>query len=456
MITHRAFIGMGTNLGDRVANIRQALALLAKFCSVEETSFLYETPPAYVFDQSPFLNGVCRISTTHAPQELLAALEQIMTTMGRVRQQLYGPRVIDLDILFYDDLVYRSNPHEADLTIPHPLIGERDFVLEPLCDVAPDLVHPVSGLPLHQLLEKLGSAPLPKVMPVGDQLWRWGRKSYIMGIVNVTPDSFSGDGIWPAENETVQKAVDQAQFFAATGADCLDIGGHSTRPGHDLVPAEEEMARVLPVIRALSSAVNLPISVDTFRAEVADAALDAGAKIINDVWSMGFDQQIGNLAAQRNVPLILMHNRADVPYRGRLAIPPAGPPFEYDDLLADISNELNDRAKIAMGKGIRRWSLILDPGMGFGKTLEQHLILLDRLNVLRSRGYPLLFGSSRKGFIGKILDDRPPQERLEGTLATNVVAITRGADILRVHDVAAMARAARVTDAIVRHTSSHQ
>lgn len=446
---HTVYLALGSNLGDRAVYLQQALKALATFASVDATSFLYETPAAYVTDQPPFLNAACRVATTLSPYELLNAIEELMYNMGRRRSVRYGPRIIDVDILFFDDLVL----DRADLTIPHALLPERDFVLEPLCDIAPDLRHPQIGLTMQELWQALKTPPLPKVMPIGQALWRWEQKSYIMGVINATPDSFSGDGLAVHGDQLVERAVAQGQRLISEGADCLDVGGLSTRPGHSLIPVEDEIARVVPVIAALASEVKAPVSIDTFRSEVAQAALSAGARLLNDVWGLRYDRNLARLATAYNVPLVVMHNRVrprDPLYAARVMSLPFGPPEEFDDIIGDVCTELEQSLALAQSFGAPRWLLITDPGIGFGKTIEQQLELIDRLNEVRGLGYPLLFGPSRKSFIGKVLGDLPPEERVEGTLATCVLAIDRGADILRVHDVRAASRAVRMADAIVR------
>ncbi len=286
--------------------------------------------------------------------------------------------------------------------------------------------------------------------PIGNRLWTWGSKTYIQGIINVTPDSFSGDGLGEPGDLLVERAVAQARRFVDEGADCLDVGGHSTRPGHGLLPISEEIARVVPVIEALAEAVDLPISIDTFRAEVARAAIAAGASAINDVWGLRFDPAIADVATESDVPLMLMHSRLTVDYLDAFAVPPAGAAYDYTDILQDIGDELTWSLERALAGGVPRWLLIADPGIGFGKNLAQNLALIHRLGELRALGYPLLFGPSRKGFIGKVLGGLPAEGRLEGTIATCVLAIDRGIDILRVHDVKAVARSARMADAVVR------
>lgn len=446
MATEKVTLALGANLGDRAANIRQALVALAKVIQIEQTSFLYETPPAYVVDQPRFLNAVCRGLTSLQPLELLNACEQIMAQMGRVRERRYGPRLIDLDILLYGDAIV-DLPH---LTIPHARMAERDFVLEPLCDIAPDEIHPRVGKSMRALKDALAATPLPKVSPINRVLWHWGQKSYVMGIINATPDSFSEDGIYRGNKGGVQRGVALAQRFAQEGADCLDIGGLSTRPGHTLISVEEEIQRVVPVIQAVAQESDLPISVDTFRAEVAEAALEAGAAIINDVWGLGYHQRIGSLAARHDVPLIVMHNRSAPDYLPQLEIPPPHPPCEYAAVVTDVRSEIEQRLMLAQTLGVPRWNLIADPGIGFGKSLEQQLTLINHLDRIKTLGYPLLLGTSRKSFIAKILDDLPRTQLVEGTLATNIIGIVRGADIVRVHDVGVISRAARVADALLR------
>jgi dihydropteroate synthase len=279
--------------------------------------------------------------------------------------------------------------------------------------------------------------------------FEWGRRTYVMGILNVTPDSFSGDGLL-AEGDIAARAVAQAQAFTAAGADIIDIGGESTRPGSTPVELEEELARVLPVITAVRAAVDATISVDTYRAAVAAAALDAGAAWVNDVWGLRMDPELAGLIARRGCPVVLMHNRSrpkDVAQAERLGGRYVG--VEYADLLADVRRELQASIDLALAAGVRPEQIIIDPGIGFGKTVAQNLELIDRLDAFKALGYPLLLGPSRKSFIGYTLD-LPPEERVEGTAAAVAIGIARGADIIRVHDVQAMARVARMTDAIVR------
>lgn len=289
-----------------------------------------------------------------------------------------------------------------------------------------------------------------KTLQVGSFTFDWGSRTYVMGILNVTPDSFSGDGII-AKGDAVRLAVEQAREFILYGADILDVGGESTRPGSEPVDAEEEMKRVIPVIEELRK--NFPqvlISIDTYKAKVADAAIQAGANIVNDVWGFRADSEIPSVAAKHKVPVVLMHNRsnpASVEVREKLGGTYLG--AEYDDLLEDVKRELLASVEIAVKAGVEERLIMLDPGIGFGKKREHNLELINRLGEIRSLGYPVLLGTSRKSFIGFTLD-LPPDQRVEGTAATVAVGITRGADIIRVHDVEEMTRVAKMTDAIVR------
>jgi dihydropteroate synthase len=295
----------------------------------------------------------------------------------------------------------------------------------------------------------------PSPVSPGSGAFAWGSRTYVMGILNITPDSFSGDGLIEQEKGgqpvgTIASAVEKGRIFLHAGADILDVGGESTRPGSQPVSAEEEAERVVPVIQNLVRELGAYVSVDTYKAFVAEEAIKAGAKMINDVWGLRADPSLAEVAARYNVPLILMHNRsswAHAEIKEGLGGRYVG--MAYVNLLEDIRRELMESADIARGAGVSDEQIILDPGIGFGKTVEQNLELVDRLAEIRSWGYPVLLGPSRKSFIGYTLD-LPPDQRMEGTAAAVAVGIVRGADIIRIHDVAFMARVAKMTDAIVR------
>jgi dihydropteroate synthase len=275
------------------------------------------------------------------------------------------------------------------------------------------------------------------MMRIGPADFRWGERTYVMGIINATPDSFSGDGVLAndAADDPVARAVAQGRRMVEDGADLLDVGGESTRPGHARVDVSEERRRVVPMVAALRSALpDTPISIDTTKAAVAAAALDAGADLLNDVWGVGADDGMARLAAERGVPMIVMHNRAEP---------------RYSDLMAEVVADLRSALERARRRGIEGDRLIVDPGFGFGKTPEHNLTVLRELSMLRELGRPILLGTSRKSTLGRVID-LPVDQRLEATLATTAIGIAGGADIVRVHDVRENVRAARMSDAIVR------
>lgn len=289
-----------------------------------------------------------------------------------------------------------------------------------------------------------------KSLQVADRTFHWGARTYVMGVLNVTPDSFSGDGII-AQGDAVSVSVEQARAFLAAGCDILDVGGESTRPGSQPVDAAAEKGRVIPVIEAiLREFPDALISIDTYKAEVAEAALTAGARIVNDVWALRADPRLGEVISSFQCPVILMHNRsnpASVEVKTRLGSAYVG--AEYENLIEDVKRELMDSVDVARRAGIPDERVILDPGIGFGKTVAHNLELIRRLDEIRALGFPVLLGPSRKSFIGYTLD-LPPDQRVEGTAAAVAVGITRGADIVRVHDVLPISRVVKMTDAIVR------
>jgi dihydropteroate synthase len=292
-------------------------------------------------------------------------------------------------------------------------------------------------------------------LTVGGRSLEWGRRTFIMGILNITPDSFSGDGLLLGEpavdgEDWLAAVLLQARQFIEAGADILDVGGESTRPGAQQVGQDQELQRVLPVIRMLHDQLDVLISIDTYKASVAEQALKAGAHLVNDVWGLHADPDLAGVAARYRAPVILMHNRsswAHAEIRERLGGRYVGIP--YENLLEDIRRELLESVAVAHAAGIPDEHIILDPGIGFGKSVEQNLELIDRLDEICSLGYPVLLGPSRKSFIGYTLD-LPADQRLEGTAAAVAIGIARGADIVRVHDVRYMVRVARLADAITR------
>ena len=267
-------------------------------------------------------------------------------------------------------------------------------------------------------------------MRIGNKEYKLGERTYIMGILNITPDSFSDGGKF---NE-MEAAVSQAKKLVEAGADIIDVGGESTRPGAEYVTEEEEIKRVVPIIKAIKKELDVTISIDTYKSKTAEEAIKAGADIINDIWGAKYDKNIAKVAAKYNVPIILMHNREDKPYA---------------NLMEDIIKDLQESIDIALEAGVKKENIILDPGIGFAKTYEENLMVMNKCEVIRDIGYPVLLGTSRKSMIGLTLN-LPVNERVEGTIATTVMGIMKGMEFIRVHDVLENKRAAIMTDIILK------
>lgn len=269
-----------------------------------------------------------------------------------------------------------------------------------------------------------------KSISIGGKEFAAAGHTYIMGILNVTPDSFSDGGKYT----TLDKALKHAEQMIREGADIIDIGGESTRPGHTLISDEEEKARVLPVIEAVKSRFDVPVSIDTYKSGVARAAVLAGADLVNDIWGLKYDEKLAGVIAEARVPCCLMHNRRTA---------------EYKHFMTDCLNDLRETIAIAKKAGIEDEQMILDPGVGFGKTYEHNLIVMKHLDAFRELGYPVLLGTSRKSMIGLTLD-LPADQRVEGTLVTTVMGVMAGMSFVRVHDVEANRRAIQMTEAILK------
>ena len=389
--------------------------------------------------------------------------------MGRIKEIDKGPRNIDLDILLYNRIEYK----DERLQIPHPLMREREFVLRPLCQYATCSCFIIALLIVYRILDKtrrssepfrvsffqrLGSLPKSKpplstVVPLASTLrpihaLRKQRDTRIMSILNVTPDSFSDGG----QNYDVDAATlaDKVRSHIAAGATIIDVGGQSTRPGSVQVSSQEELKRILPavqLIRSLPEAKDVAISIDTYRADVAEEAIKAGAHIINDVSAGLMDEAMLPTIARLGCTICLMHMRGTPETMNELASYPEG-------VIKTVGDELLDRVRAAEEAGIRRWRIILDPGIGFAKKQEHNLDLLRGLNTLRVHpgleGFPWLVGTSRKAFIGKITSVTEAKERIWGTAAAVTAAVQGGAEIVRVHDVQEMGQVAKMADAIWR------
>ncbi|KAI9375327.1 Dihydropteroate synthase-like protein [Aspergillus egyptiacus] len=457
--SHTAYIALGSNVGERVEMIERACLEMDKAgIKVRRTSSLFETAPMYYLDQSPFMNGVCEVETGLEPLELLDALQSIEIKLGRKKLIDKGPRTIDLDILLYG----RQTFSHDRLNIPHKLMLERDFVLRPLSQLIPNDIPPIPGHSTSYL-SHLKSLPPPEPTPVATThiSSRFpplhssdpNRPTHVMAILNLTPDSFSDGGKHPPTD--LSTLTETVRNFIRAGATIIDIGGESTRPGSVPVGEEEELRRVIPAIRHIRTSIpeasNIAISIDTYRARVAEEACAAGADIINDVSAGLLDPEMLPAAARTGKSIILMHMRGSPSTMTKLTDYPNG-------VIQDVGTELRARIAAAEAAGIRRWRIILDPGLGFAKNQPEDLTILRDLNKLRTEVegleyFPWLMGPSRKRFIGKLTGVEKASERVYGTAATVTASVAGGADIVRVHDVKEMWQVARVADAIYRGDS---
>ncbi|KAK3294019.1 Dihydropteroate synthase-like protein [Chaetomium fimeti] len=516
-----AYIALGSNLGDRIGWIEKACNEMdARGIKVKRTSSLWETEPMYVLDQDRFVNGACEVETTMEPLELLDALQDIERALGRKKLIDKGPRNIDLDILLYDNL---KVDHER-LKIPHIGIPEREFVLRPLAELIPD--KPIDpDRPWRVTADYLNAlppskTPLTTMTPLSShhppiQALNPSRKTHVMAILNMTPDSFSDGGqnlpLRPDNSSSSVNTTTTATTATATattddttttttngttttdtatattddtttittngttttdpstalhqtitalldaGASMIDIGGQSTAPGTPEVPLSEELARVIPAIQLIrtrfpaASSRPVLISVDTYRAAVAAAAVAAGADVVNDVSGGSMDPDMLPTVARLGATVCLMHMRGTPATMAGLAEYPAA----EGGLIGGIARELVQRVRAAEEAGIRRWRIVLDPGLGFAKVGRQNVDVLRHLDTLREwpglQGLPWLVGSSRKSFIGRVTGVPTPKERIWGTAATVAAAVQGGADVVRVHDVREMAQVVAMADAIWRY-----
>ncbi|KAG7287074.1 hypothetical protein NEMBOFW57_006577 [Staphylotrichum longicolle] len=453
-----AYIALGSNMGDRIGWIEKACNEMdARGIRVKRTSSLWETEPMYVLDQDRFVNGACevrQVETTLEPLELLDALQDIEKSLGRKKLIDKGPRNIDLDILLYDNIQFN---HER-LTIPHIGIPEREFVLRPLAELIPDKpIDPSRPWRLTaDLLDALppSKTPLTTMTPLSShhppiQALNPSRKTHVMAILNMTPT--------PSPTAARTPLGPTIAAFLDAGATMIDIGGQSTAPGTPEVPLDEELARVLPAVELIRARLHDPatrpvlISVDTYRAKVAEAAVAAGADIVNDVSGGSMDPDMLPTVARLGATVCLMHMRGTPATMGSLAEYPAS----EGGLIAGIARELVARVRAAEDAGVRRWRIVLDPGLGFAKVGRQNVDVLRHLEELRNwpglQGLPWLVGSSRKSFIGRVTGVPTPKERIWGTAATVAAAVQGGADVVRVHDVKEMAQVVAMADAIWRY-----
>ncbi len=404
-----------------------------------------------------------RVLELHTREQLRAELLKVGAELSSIDERIARGtfrivklRAVSLPLarLFYQELVMEGGQVVTAARLDHVGPGTTDVLL---CGTHYQLHHLIIRLrwqesdelrlladELEQVLDNV-EPPAPGALSLGAGEFEWGVRTYVMGILNITPDSFSHDGlirVGDTPADYVGRAVERALRLVAEGADVLDIGGESTHPSAEPIDAATELARVLPVVDTLARQVKAPLSIDTYKAEVAKAALQAGAQLVNDVWGLSRDPELKRIVSETGAAVVINHNGF-----GRRT------GAASSDLIGDIILELRAQVQGALEAGVHRERIIVDPGLGFGKPVEQSLEMLNRLGEFKSLGLPILVGPSRKGFISRVLE-APVDERGaaldEGTAAAIALGITRGADMIRVHDVKAMARVARMTDAIVR------
>ncbi|KAK4777843.1 hypothetical protein SAY87_018030 [Trapa incisa] len=458
-------IALGSNVGDRLSNFNEALRLMKKSgIQIIRHGCLYETAPAYVTDQPQFLNSAVRGVTSLGPHELLQQLKNIEKDMGRTAGIRYGPRPIDMDILFYGKFMIRSDT----LTVPHERLWERPFVMAPLIDllgleidndtVASWHALSVNSCGLYESWKKLGGElligkeGLKRVLPVGNRLWDWSKQTSIMGILNLTPDSFSDGGI----HQSVNSAVSHVRSMIMEGADIIDLGAQSTRPSATLISPQEELSRLLPVLEAVLAMPEMEgklISVDTFYSDVAREAVKKGAHLVNDVSAGKLDSEMFKVVAELEVPYIAMHMRGDPSTMQNKEN------VQYKNVCKEIASELYSRVNEAETSGIPAWRMIIDPGIGFSKTTDHNVDILAGLPAIRDElaknslavaHAPLLIGPSRKKFLGEICQRPVALERDPATVASVTAGILGGANIIRVHNVRDNRDAMKICDAILK------
>ncbi|XP_077211268.1 folate synthesis bifunctional protein, mitochondrial-like [Tasmannia lanceolata] len=468
-VENEVVIALGSNIGNRLHNFNEALYLMKKsgIC-ITRHGCLYETAPAYVTDQPSFLNSAVRCITKLGPYELLRVLKRIEKDLGRTDGIRYGPRPIDLDILFYG----RFKIDSEVLIVPHERLWERPFVMAPLIDLLGSSLDNDTVARWHsfakqsgglfEMWEKLGGEPLigreglKRVLPVGNCLWDWSQKTHVMGVLNLTPDSFSDGGKF----QSIEAAVSQARLLISEGADIIDIGAQSTRPLATRISAEEELDRLIPVLEAVLKVPEVEgklLSIDTFYSEVASEAISKGAHIINDVSGGQLDSNMHQVVAGLGAPYIIMHMRGDP------STMQSDENTLYEDVCKQVASELYARVSDAELSGIPAWRIIIDPGIGFSKRIENNLEILMNIPTIRrelalkswaASHSPILIGPSRKRFLGEICNRPNAMERDPATIAAITAGVLGGANIVRVHNVRGSLDAARVCDALLKQRKS--
>ena len=429
------YISAGSNQGNRVEYLRMAAQLLAPAVKILRSSDLYLTEPWGYKPQPSFYNLVWEAETDLDPESLLKYFKEIETRIGRVKTLRYGPRVIDLDILLYDDRVYQSQ----GLTIPHAMMRERRFVLQPLCDLIPMEQDPVSKKTWYEYLQNCpndGVEKLDETVDLSRPLISWGLRSYTMGIVNLTPDSFSGDGLMNGQN-VITGALRRCEAFLENGADILDFGAESTRPGFEEVEDQTEILRLVPVLKEVRR--HFPkalLSVDSRKAAVIRAALDQGIDWINNTGDSS-DEELDALCAGSGKVTVLMRSEPLHKTPEEVLSP--------EKVLERVRSQLLDRVNRVQKFGMKHNDIVLDPGLGFGGTASTDLEIVRQIRQISLLGFPILIGPSRKSFLGRYLK-RPVEDREAGTAAVICYAILNGCDVIRVHDVKFMKDIAVMSD----------
>lgn len=429
------YISAGSNQGNRLEYLRMASQLLPPAVKILRTSDLYLTEPWGYKPQPSFYNLVWEAETDLDPESLLKYFKEIETRIGRVKTLRYGPRVIDLDILLYDDQIYQSQ----GLTIPHAMMRERRFVLQPLCDLIPMEQDPVTKRTWYDFLQTCPADSVEKLdvtLDSGRPLINWGLRSYSMGIINLTPDSFSGDGLMNGQN-MITGALRRCEAFLEAGADILDFGAESTRPGFEAVPDNTEAMRLVPVIKEVRRHFPQAIlSVDSRKAAVIQSALDCGIDWINNTGNSN-DKELDALCAGSGKVTVLMRTDSLRKTADEYISP--------ERVLERVRSQLLDRVSSVQKFGIKQNNIVLDPGIGFGSSASIDLEIIRQVRQISLLGYPILLGVSRKSFIGRYLA-RPVEDRIAGTAAVLCYAILNGCDVIRVHDVKFMKDIARMSD----------
>ena len=429
------YISAGSNQGDRAEYLRMAVQLLQPALKILRTSEVYRTEPWGYKPQPSFYNLVWEAETDLDPDSLLKLFKEIETRIGRVKTFRYGPRVIDLDILLYDEQIIRTQ----NLTVPHASMRERRFVLQPLCDLIPMEQDPVTKKTWFELLQECpeeGIERLEEPLDPDRPAIVWGLRSYVMGIVNLTPDSFSGDGLMNTR-DMISNVQRQCDIFLDNGADILDFGAESTRPGFHEVPESEEIARLIPALKAARERFpHALISVDSRKPAVIRAALDQGADWINCTGDPA-EEELGRLCAESGKKTVLMRSEPIRKNAEEILTP--------EKILEKVRSQLLNKVNAVQKLGMKQQNIILDPGIGFGSSASCDLEIMRQIRHISNLGYPILAGVSRKSFLGRYLN-RPVDDRSAGTAAMICYAILNGVDIIRVHDVKFMKDIAVISD----------